>query len=137
MFANSGLSGGGMGSMEMITGTMKVSDNNMHTCEIFDDYNNSFLYLWMYIGETIGPLDVHVVGNCSCWPQMSLRVMRVGSDRHIEFCSFRTEEKFHTNHYMVCPHLCRCKTCGDYIVVQLPVNTDKLREIRAICEISL
>ena len=125
------------GPMELILGATEFSDYCVHTCKAFAGSTNPFLYIWMYIGETIGPLHIHVISNFSCWPQMAPQIMSMGSDGNIEYCSPRAENTFLINDYTVCPHICRCRNCGNYIVVQLPVIADTFKESKAICEILL
>ena len=119
---------------EHITSSNKLRDYSLHTCETFAGYNKPFVYLWVYTVGTIGPLNVHVIGNSSCWPQMALHVMRVDSDGRMEYCSPRTEQDIQSHRYKTCVHYCRCKQCGNYIVIQLPVKDGTT--MGAVCELS-
>ena len=123
--------------LERITSFTSLSDGNLHTCEDFEGYNDTFLYIWVYTGDLIGPLHIHVVGNHACWPETALRVMIISSDSHIEHCSPRTENIVPADNYRVCPHYCRCRNCGVYIAVQIPVDSGTIQLGRKICEIYL
>ena len=113
-------------SVEWINVIRHLSDGNLDTCDTFSGYNDQFILLSVYIKETIGPFDVYVINNHSCWPQMSLRVMRLTSGVHIEYCTPRTEIIVPGNKFRACPYYCRCTTCGNYIVIQLPIGIDGL-----------
>ena len=113
----------------------KLRDYNLSTCEIFDGCNTPFIYLWVYTGGTLGPLNVHVIGNSSCWPQMTLHVMRMDSDGRMEHCYPRKEQVIQSNYYKGCPHYCRCEKCDNYIIIKLPMGMDNIVGSVAICEI--
>ena len=80
-----------MDSLKWIASTDKLFDEDLHTCDTFPGNNHPSAYIWVYIGETLGPIHVDVIGNYTCWPQMELRVMRVTADGRIEHCFPRSK----------------------------------------------
>ena len=115
--------------------TGKLSDNNVDTCNTFVEYNDLFTYLWFYAGETIGPLHVHVIGSCSCWPETTLQVMQFTPAGHIEYCSPQEEVIKHEASSKACLYYCQCRNCRGYVLIQLPMKGNTL--MTEVCEILL
>ena len=115
-------------SVWWIAATDKLLDDNLDTCETFEEHSDPFLYIWWYVGETIGPIHVYVISNNNCWPQMAPRVMRMTFGGNIEHCTPRTGESKHGNSYNVCRH--HCMNDGTYLVIKLPMRGGRICEIR-------
>ena len=127
-------------SVNWITSTGKLSDGNMDTCERFNgfhDHTDPFANLWVYTDKIIGSLHVHVIGNYICWPEVELRVVRMTSGGQLMNCSPREKPIVRGNNHNICTYHCRCKSCGDYIIVQLPIKQDKVMGGSKVCEIAL
>ena len=122
-------------SVEWLASTAKLFDYKLHTCDTFEVNGDPFIYLWVYTGDTIGPLHVHVVGNYSCWPQMAQRVIRLTSNGDMEYCTPRTQKTVFGYNFKACSHYCRCKNCVNYIVIQLPVTAATMSGNLGVCEI--
>ena len=109
-------------SVKWINVIRQLSDGNVDTYDTFSGHSDQFTHLNVYIGEIMGPFDVYVINNYSCWPQMSLHIMILTSGGHIEYCIPRTEIIVPGNTFKVCPYYCGCTTCGNHIIIQLPTG---------------
>ena len=126
-----------MDSVTWIASTYKLLDDNLHTCDSFTGNNDPFVYIWVYIGETLGPIHIDVIGNYSCWPHMALRVMGMTPDGRVEYCYSRSGMDVHGINFKACRYYCRCKQCGNYLVIQLPIRSNATPGNNALCEIRL
>ena len=125
-----------MNSVEWTTNTEKLLDDNVHTCDTFPMNNEPFVYIWVYIGETLGPIHIDVIGNYSCWPQMVLRVLMITPDGRIEHCYPRSGMDIQGINYKAYRYYCRCKQCGNYLVIQLPTQKTTEQGRNTVCEIN-